>query len=167
MPETPESISLLIIVHRPVPGVWGALQEGHGSAGRPFALQKSPPERAVWEAQVTLRQGRPAGPFIQKDSKGSFIYLLWGASSGQPGTAIQRRAKVYLPGGPDFPGSHKIWVIEFEGRGKDGGPACATIKPTSPWRPQEEWPRRRHPKPNGTDGALGPEAARTSSCDPV
>lgn len=128
------TITCRIIVRNPVSGAWGAIQEGHGSAGRPFALIQGLSGTTAWDVPVTLKGGKPGGAFVQKDSKGPFVYILWGTSAGQANTCVTRRAKVYLP--PDLaeqsePGD---WTVQLDGTGKDGGPACATVRPAAPWR---------------------------------
>lgn len=114
-----------------MPGVWGAIQRGKGSAGEPIDLKELRGGEAVWSVTVTLKDGRPTGKFVQKDAKGAFIYVLWGTSAGQPMTQICRRAKVYLPN--ELEGG-TTYVAEFEGRDKLGLPVCATIHPLNGWK---------------------------------
>ena len=123
-------VSFRIKFRNVTPGVWGAVQEGKGSAGKPNDLQKLTGGDAEWVVNVALRNGQPSGAFAQKDSKGSFIYILWGTSAGQFGTAVTRRAKVYLPALLE---DGATYAVEFEGQDRFGLPACATVKPIVGW----------------------------------
>ncbi len=114
-----------------MPGVWGAIQRGQGSAGEPIDLKKLTGGEAEWSVSVTLKDGKPTGKFVQKDAKGAFIYILWGTRAGQPMTQIGRRAKVYLP--KELEGGAR-YVAELEGRDKLGFPVCATVHPRSGWK---------------------------------
>lgn len=135
MPDVASPLILRITVLNSVAGVWGAIQEGHGSSGRPHGLVKELGERQSWDVPISLKAGKPSGQFLQRDSKGPFVYLLWGTSAGQWGSPYTRRAKIYLPDSPEFPGECESWEVQVEGRGKDGGPACATLKPAVDWAP--------------------------------
>lgn len=114
-----------------MPGVWGAIQRGQGSAGEPIDLKKLTGGEAEWLVSVTLKDGKPTGKFVQKDAKGAFIYVLWGTQAGQPMTQICRRAKVYLP--KELEGGAR-YVAELEGRDKLGLPVCATVYPRNGWK---------------------------------
>ena len=118
-----------LVVHEPVPGIWGAVQRGKAAQASVHDLRKELSSPSEWKLEIPMRNGSPTGDFIQRDSKGKFVYLLWGASAGQH-SCVRRRAKIYFPEPADFPGDHAEWIIEIEGRAKDGLPACATVKTT-------------------------------------
>lgn len=133
--NVPVEVSLRIVVRDPVPGVWAAIQHGKGSAGRPHEQVREPIGDLAWTFAVTLTDGRLRSPFLQKDSKGTFVYVLWGTCAGQPASCVTRRAKVYLPAA-DTLATASAWEAEFAGRGRDGGPACASVSLSAPWRPR-------------------------------
>lgn len=127
------TVTIRIVVRDPVPGVWAAVQTGHGSAGQPHLLQKHLSDPAEWTLELGLKGAKPSGPFVQKDSKGAFVYLLWGSSAGQLGSGIAGRTKVYLPTEPEFAEFGSSWRVEIPGRGRNGQPAFATVTPLVPW----------------------------------
>lgn len=128
-------VTLRLIVRDPVPGVWGAIQQGSGSAGKVHEVIREDRPELRWEIEVQVKTGKAAGPFIQKVSKGQFVYILWGTCAGQLGTPITRRAKIYLPTGDGFPDASSVWEVILPGRAKDGCPCCATVKPLVDWQP--------------------------------
>jgi hypothetical protein len=73
------------------------------------------------------------GPFVQGPRGGRFIYVNSGTSAGQANSCWTRRAKIALKGiGWDLidralaaPG--RVLEARIAGRGRDGGPACATV----------------------------------------
>lgn len=72
------------------------------------------------------------GQYVQKDSKGQFIYLVWGRSAGDFTSAWQRRTKIYVQGLADLSAERLSSadaqaVLLIAGTAKDGGPACATV----------------------------------------
>ncbi|MBL8059301.1 MAG: hypothetical protein JNK63_01130 [Chthonomonas sp.] len=124
-------VRLKIKILTVTPGVWCAIQEGKGSAGKPVDLRKPEGGDVEWVVTLSLKNGKPTGSYAQKDSKGAFIYILWGTNAGQAGTCVSRRAKVYLP--PELE-ADALYEVEFEGRDKSGLPACASVKPIEGWK---------------------------------
>lgn len=114
-----------------MPGVWGAIQLGKGSAGEPTDVKELTGGETEWSVMVTLKDGKPTGKFVQKDAKGAFIYVLWGTPAGQPMTQMCRRAKVYVPN--ELEGG-ATYVAELEGRDKLGLPVCATVHLLNGWK---------------------------------
>ena len=92
-------------------------------------------ETAVWEVDVTVKDGAPvdfAGPFVHGKKGDRFLYLSWGAVT--PGFAMFRRAKLMLaavdPGVVEEarqPGARLVCRLGLTGG--DGGPRCAAIRP--------------------------------------
>jgi hypothetical protein len=83
------------------------------------------------------------GPFTQGPPKERFVYINTGRRAGQGGTAWDRRAKIPLKGieadlvrrALASPGG--VLEVSIAGRGKDGGPVCATVKlPPEAWQLQ-------------------------------
>ena len=144
-PELP----LRITVVDPVPGVWLRLQ-----SGRDQLVAASVTTRAETTFDFTVRvappqpDGRPdfLGPCVQGPPRGRFVYINAGAQAGQTGTTWDRRAKIPLG---DItaeqvaavlrePGS--FLEVRYAGRGRDGGPTCATVR-----LPPNAWTLQRRP----------------------
>jgi hypothetical protein len=65
-----------------------------------------------------------------------FVYICIGTSAGDHISPWSRRAKIDIHGIPRemlIPGA--VLEAVLPGREKDGSPACATVRPTTPWRP--------------------------------
>lgn len=125
------SLQLRIKVVAAPKGVLVGVQAGKGSAGRPHDAKLTDGGETVFEIDVQVKDGRLNGPFIQKDAKGQFVYLVWGKSAGDFASPWQRRAKIYLqviPAAAIADGRSVTLVIQ--GTAKDGGPACATVPST-------------------------------------
>lgn len=113
------------------PGVLVGVQKGKGSAGRPHDTKRTDAPETVFEIEVQTKDARLSGPFVQKDAKGQFVYLVWGKSAGDFASPWQRRAKIYLrnlPAGAISDGN--VVTVVIQGTAKDGGPACATVPST-------------------------------------
>lgn len=133
-----------IVVENPPPGVVVAVQIGKTGQHSLLPVSQSGPGWIAFDVPVKAATGpdgaaRLAGPAIQGPTGDRFIYVNWGTSAGQHGTAITRRAKVRIGTlTPDQilqalePG--KRLETAFAGVGKDGGPACATIPLIGGWR---------------------------------
>jgi hypothetical protein len=71
---------------------------------------------------------------------GRFIYVDIGRSAGQFDSAWQRRIKIPLEGitwdGIDsvLEKPKRVLQARIPGRGKDGGPSCATLRPIDGWK---------------------------------
>ena len=83
--------------------------------------------------------GRFLGDFVRREGKDRrFVYIRIGQSAGQHGTPISRRAKIDIHDIPpallDQARGGRVLEVVLPGRGKDGSPACATVRPTAPWR---------------------------------
>jgi hypothetical protein len=87
---------------------------------------------------VTLSDdGRLTGPFVRREGPlRRFIYIAIGTSAGQHGE-WSRRAKIDVH---DIPAAllaqaraGQTLEVILPGRARDGGPACATVRPLQPW----------------------------------
>lgn len=129
-------VPMRITVLRPVSGVTLALQRG--SAGL------LPPSQHTADAasfDFTLRLGDSAagkplrwlGEFVQGSAADRFIYVNVGVRAGQSSTPWDRRAKVKLGSitrdqvDEVLGKSGRVLEASYEGRGRDGSPACATV----------------------------------------
>jgi len=79
------------------------------------------------------------GDFVQGTPARRFIYIDVGTYAGQKNTPWSRRMIVLLNGITSDqirkalkPG-HRL-SASIQGTGKDGGPSCATVKPTGGWK---------------------------------
>lgn len=128
-------LPLRIVVLRPPAGVTWAVQRGR--------FELLPPSSAtggalVFDFAVRVGSGKAGtpnvlGPYAQGTPADRFVYVNSGTAAGQAATCWSRRAKVRTGGiGWEMvdealatPGA----VIEarFEGTGRDGGPACASV----------------------------------------
>ena len=133
--ETQPELPLRIVVLNPPAGV-------------PFAVQKGrdelvPPSRKTKDEisfDLTVRVAAPSaespnflGPFAQGTPADRFVYVTSGKRAGQPDSPWDRRAKINLgeitrkmvDAALGEPGT--VLEARFEGIGRDGGPACATV----------------------------------------
>ncbi len=136
-------VALRIVVLRPVEGVTLRLQRGRAELVGPTT---SSPEEAVFDFTARLGAVRPdgganlLGPFTQGAPAVRFVYLNAGRAAGQPLTFWNRRAKIPLTSisMADALAAHApgVWLeVRIEGRGRDGGPVCASIHlPDGAWR---------------------------------
>ena len=79
------------------------------------------------------------GPFVQGPPASRFVYINSGSMAGQPGSCWTRRAKIGLTdiswelikNATNKPG--RVLEVKVYGKGRDGGPVCATVKPLTGW----------------------------------
>jgi len=140
------NLTLRIIVQKPPAGLDYGLQKGSGSHYETVQIQRTDGGDLQFCLEVELKndgeaKGEPrfGGPFIQGPPLGRFIYIDIGHYAGQTG-AFGGRIKI--------PFSDISWdtianvtadpsaVLEttIPGTGKNGAPACATVKPFDGWR---------------------------------
>lgn len=126
-----------IVAREPMPGVLASLQKGKGSSARPVEVRRTTEADLVLPFSLKLGPGKDgtprwSGPFLQKDSRGEFVYVRWGRSAGDPATEINRRAKLYLHDvtaeiARAAATSGKPVRLVIAGKAKDGWPACPTV----------------------------------------
>lgn len=129
-------VAMRIVIERPVIGVLHSLQQGDDRPLEPKASQKGEPLRFDFEVRVAPGpkffgdQVRREGPVRR------FVYVRIGQLAGDPASPWSRRMKIDI---------HDIdaalleravageGIIEtvIDGTGKDGTPACATLRPTA------------------------------------
>ncbi len=136
-------LSLRIEVRDPIPGVALVLQRGKDEIVRPTATSAT---QVTFD--FTVRVDVPPGdaplgfygPFTQGKPDERFVYVCVGKRAGQPQSAWDRRAKIPLTGitkAQVREGLAKggVLAVAYPGRGRDGGPTCATVKlPAGAWR---------------------------------
>ena len=131
------ALRLRLIVLRPPPGVQFCLQRGASelvdvvvSTGADISF-----DLAVRAQPVTGAEGvRFLGPFTQGPPAVRFLYVCSGTSAGQLDSCWTRRAKIPLSG-VVWPLVEQVCTTPsvsleacFDGRARDGGPACATVR---------------------------------------
>ena len=133
---------LRIIIEQPPPGVDFGLQKGSGSAYEPVQTQRSQGKDLVFEFQPSIKEGvfdtmaAFAGPFVQGPPRQRFVYIDIGTYAGQADSCWSRRLKVPLEGiRAKFLRTGGVLETRVPGTGRDGGPACATVKDFDGWRP--------------------------------
>ena len=137
-----QELAMRITVRRPPSGVAIAVQRGSAELLEPSSRS---PDACVFDFTVRVVASstgdlpRLLGPFTQGPPLARFVYVNTGQRAGQPASPWNRRAKLPLRGitasmiqsALRMPGARI--ETEFEGTGTDGGPTCATVKPTV-WR---------------------------------
>jgi uncharacterized protein DUF5990 len=135
-----------IILATPPPGVDYGLQKGRGSAAETVQTQRSDGSDLRFDFTAGVRTAGSSadfrGPFIQGPAGGRFVYIGIGTFAGQADTPWSRRLKIPLTGiTPDMirrASSGKAAVLEarVQGTGRDGTPACASVKDFGGWSVQ-------------------------------
>ena len=143
MPQPQPELALRIVVDDPIPGVRLRLQRGRGELVAPTS-ESGTAVTFDFTVRVELsgRGGKPTflGPFTQGPPAARFVYVNVGQNAGQHDSAWSRRAKVPLT---DITAAQIEQALEpgarlevhYEGRGRDGGPTCATVRlPADAWQ---------------------------------
>ncbi len=134
-----------IILEKPTFGVDFGLQKGRGNDYETIQTQRSKGEDLSFEFTVRVKTGKDSapnflGPVIQGPSGERFVYIDIGTSAGQKETCWSRRLKVPLRGitwdmiDRVLANSSSILETRVPGKGKDGSPSCATVKPFAGWK---------------------------------
>ncbi|WP_426025168.1 DUF5990 family protein [Brevundimonas sp. TSRC1-1] len=132
----PSAITLRLTTADPVAGVAYSLQD---KANAPVDPRIADDGSISFDAPVTLSDdGRLTGPFVRREGPSRrFVYIAIGTSAGQHGE-WSRRAKIDVH---DIPADllalardGRVLEAVLPGRARDGGPACATVRPLQPWR---------------------------------
>jgi hypothetical protein len=139
-------LRLRIVLVAPPAGVDFGIQEGKGSAYKTIQKQRSRDADLTLEFTLTVKDNREdglpnfLGPLAQGPTTGRFIYIDIGKLAGQSGSSWERRIKVPLGDitwemiGKASSDPKLILEARLPGTGKDGGPSCATVKPTEGWK---------------------------------
>ncbi len=129
-----DTVTLRLIIDDPVPGVRYSLQKDD----MPFEPRTAGDGPIAFEVPITLQpDGRMTGPFVRREGLvRRFVYIRIGTSAGDHAAAWSRRAKIDIH---DIPKAllvpDALLEVHLPGRGKDGSPACATVRPAIGWRP--------------------------------
>jgi hypothetical protein len=132
-----ETLTLRLTIADPVAGLHYSLQDPKSA---PVDIRIASDGPLSFDVPVTLRpDGRLAGPFVRREgSVRRFVHIAIAGQAGQTdavGRILSRRAKIDvhdIPADLLTPGA--VLEVVLPGRGKDGTPACATVRPRTPWR---------------------------------
>ena len=140
------AISLRIILVEPPSGVDFGVQEGKGNEYKTIAVQRSKAGNLTFECTINVKCSRSdgppnfCGPISQGPPTGRFIYIDIGKSAGQFDSCWQRRIKIPLETitwemiDSVLEKPKRLLQATIPGTAKDGGPSCATVKPTDGWK---------------------------------
>ena len=141
---THRTVPLRIVLVAPPAGVDFGVQDGKGNDYTTTQKQRSKDADLTFEITVTVKDNREdgfpnfLGPLAQGPTTGRFIYIDIGKSAGQFDSCWERRIKVPLVGITwdmiDRASTKLVLEARLPGTGKDGGPSCATVKPTEGWK---------------------------------
>lgn len=129
-------VTLRLTIADPVPGVRYSLQKDDA----PFEPVTAKDAPLSFDVPIRLTaDNRVLGPFVRREGpQRRFVYIRIGTSAGDHAGAWSRRAKIDIHDIPslllDRAREGQTLEVTLPGRGKDGSPACATVRPTAPWR---------------------------------
>lgn len=144
--ESDESdLSIRLVLVDPPPGVDFGIQRGGGAQYETLFVQQVKQGDVIFDFFLIVTENRKdslpnfKGPFAQGPPASRFIYIDVGACAGQINTQWSRRMKVPLQGitwalirqATSKPG--RKLLARIPGKGKDGGPNCATVRLLGDW----------------------------------
>lgn len=134
---TGQQITLRLTIGDPVPGVMYSLQN---KKSEPIAMVIAGDRPLSFDVPVSVTAGpRFVGEFVRKEGPTRrFVYIAMGGQAGDPSSLWSRRAKIDIH---DLPAellekalACRVVEAHLPGRAKDGGPACATLRPLGSWK---------------------------------
>jgi len=132
-----QAITLRLWIPDPVPGVAYSLQNKKSDPVDPVTAGDGP---LSLDVPVRVAPGRRfLGEFVRSEGpQRRFVYIAIGGQAGQHECEWSRRVKVDIHVLPadlvEAALGGKVLEAELPGRDKDGGPACATLRPLAGWR---------------------------------
>ena len=132
-----QTITLRLTIKDPVPGVFYSLQ---GQEGEPIDAVAATEAPLSLDAPVTLNDdNRLTGSFVRREgSERRFVYIGIGKHAGAPDSNWDRRAKIDVHDIPpallDRARGGSVLEVVLPGKGKDGSPACATVRAVEGWK---------------------------------
>jgi len=143
-PDRQDQVVLRVVLIAPPPGVDFGVQQGKGADYTTVQTQRSKGGDLRFEFTVTVKNNREdglpnfLGPLTHGPTTGRFLYINIGQSAGQSNTVWSRRMKIPLEGITwDLIAQQSATTVleaQLPGTGKDGGPSCATVKPSQGWK---------------------------------
>ncbi|CAN5156346.1 hypothetical protein BH10PSE1_BH10PSE1_02780 [soil metagenome] len=131
----PAEITLRLTIADPVAGMHYSLQDPKSV---PVAACIATDAPLSFDVPVKLNDdGRLTGPFVRREGPTRrFVYIAIGGQAGDH-HVISRRAKIDVHEIPapllDLARAGAVLVVTLPGRDKHGLPACATVRPLTPW----------------------------------
>ena len=139
-----DDVRFRIVLETPPAGVDYGLQKGRGSIYETVQTQRSTGGDLHFEFSAEPRTASASdfrGPFVQGPAGGRFVYIDIGSCAGQVGTPWSRRLKIPLTGitadmirRASGPGGDGVLEARVPGTGRDGTPACASVKDFGGWK---------------------------------
>lgn len=140
-----QEFTFKIILQKPPADVDYGLQKGSGNNYGIIQKQRSTDIDLIFSFKVIIKNGKNSlpdfyGPMVQGPAGERFVYIGIGTYAGEPDSPWSRRLKIPLR---DISSEmiHKLladpsMILETKvsGTGKDGTPACATVKPFGGWQ---------------------------------
>jgi len=140
---TEPAVRFRIVLEAPPPGVDFGVQHGRGSIYETVETRRSTGGDLTFEFTLQVRNPASdtaidfAGPPVQGPRGQRFVYLDVGTMAGQIDSPWTRRIKIPLTGiTPALvrkATAAGILETRVPGTGRDGTPACATVKPFAGW----------------------------------
>jgi hypothetical protein len=139
-------LQLQIVVEKPPIGVVFGLQLGKGTDYETIQRQIATGDDLTFECTVRVNDrrnnGSPnfLGPWTHGPPADRFIYIDIGKFAGQSDSPWERRIKVPLDGitwsliEKAAVDPKAVLEARLTGMGRDGGPSCATIRPSHGWQ---------------------------------
>jgi Family of unknown function (DUF5990) len=138
-------VTFRVVLQAPPAGVDFGLQMGRGSAYETVQKQRSRGQDLYFEFSVAVtaatKMAAPdfRGPVVQGPPGQRFVYIDIGTYAGQTDTPWSRRLKIPLVGITSdmidrVNTARTVLETRVPGTGRDGGPACATVKPFDGWK---------------------------------
>ena len=139
-------ITFRLILHQPARGVDYGLQSGSGTKYQTVQCQRSSGGNMQFSFGLKVK-GDPqkdlspkfSGSFMQGPAGARFIYVDIGTYAGQTDSEWSRRMKIPLSGigwaAIEKISANQDLLLEavVPGKGADGTPNCATVKPMAGW----------------------------------
>ena len=135
-----QTITLRLVIQDPVPGVGYSLQNKKNQPVGPVVAGDGP---LSFDVPVRVAPGpKFLGEFVRSEGPTRrFVYIAIGSQAGAHASPWSRRAKIDIHTLPiellEQALAGKVLLADLPGRDKDGGPACATVRPLGAWRVAE------------------------------
>ena len=144
-------LKLRIVLEGPPTGIDFGLQSGKGADYQTIEKQRSNGKDLSFNGSVTVKDNRTdglpnfLGPLAQGPPTARFVYIDVGQYAGQTETGWSRRMKIPLAG-IDWAMIEKaandpkvLAEVRLTATGRDGGPACGTVRPSQRGQGQQGW----------------------------
>jgi hypothetical protein len=133
----PQQIRLRLTIEDPVPGVAYSLQN---KKNEPVGMIVAEDLPVSFDVPVDIVPGPGfLGEFVRSQGPTRrFVYIAIGEQAGDSSALWNRRAKIDIHDLPvellEKALAGRVVEAHLPGRDKDGGPACATLRPRGSWK---------------------------------